>query len=253
MPVDSEPQRPRAGLVARARSLWRGLGPAGPLLLVATGGPLLGLLLLVGAAATWTPWFEAGGLGEGALFFALGTLTAACCLLPTHATSLLAGYLFGAGAGSALGFAVVLAAAALGYGLFSRLVGGRVLAAIAASDKAQRVHGALLGRGFGRTVWLVALLRLSPLMPFAATNVLMASLGVRAPAFLCATALGIAPRAVGVALVGGQLSELDWRAGGSSAWSTGLAVLATVAVIWWVGKVAGRALRRETESVRGDA
>ncbi|MGC6488043.1 MAG: VTT domain-containing protein, partial [Planctomycetota bacterium] len=233
--------------------LWRGLGPAGPLLLLATGGPLLGLLVLVGASAAWTPWFEPADLAAGALFFALATVAAACCLMPTHATSLLAGYLFGAAAGAALGFVVVLAAAAVGYGLFARLVGDRVLGAVSSSDDARRVHTALLGRSFARTVWLVALLRLSPLMPFAATNLMMAALGVRVRAFLCATALGIAPRSIGVALVGAQLSTLDWQAGRGSAWSTGLAVVATVLVIWWVGKISGRALRRETDAGGGDA
>lgn len=244
---------PRSGLVARARALWRGLGLAGPLLLVATGGPLLGLLVLVGTSAAWTPWFEPAGAPAAGLFLVLGVSLAAFCLVPTHATSLLAGYLFGAAWGATLGFAVVLAAAAVGYGLFARLVGGGVLAAVASSGDAQRVHAALLGRGFGRTVWLVTLLRLSPLMPFAATNLLMAALGVRASAFLCATALGIAPRSIGVALVGAQLSSLDWQAGGGSAWSTWLAVVATVVVVWWVGKVAGRALRRETGASRGGA
>ena len=119
-----------------------------------------------------------------------------------------------------------------------------MLDAVAASDDAQRVHGALLGRGFGRTVWLIALLRLSPVMPFAATNLLMAALGVRAAAFLSATAIGIAPRSIGVALVGAQLSELDWRAGGS-VWSNVLAVAATLVVLWWVGRAARRALRQE--------
>ena len=99
-------------------------------------------------------------------------------------------------------------------------------------------------------MWLVALLRLSPLMPFAATNVLMAALGVRPAAFLCASSVGIAPRVIGVALVGAQLSELDWRAGGG-AWSSALAVVATLIVVWWVGKAAGRALRREVEGGGG--
>ena len=72
----------------------------------------------------------------------------------------------------------------------------------------------------------------------------MASLGVRPGAFLCATSIGIAPRSIGVALVGAQLSELDWQAGGS-VWSTVLAVAATLAVLWWVGRAARRALRQE--------
>lgn len=242
--MSHQPEPPRRGLIARARLAWRGLGPAGPLLLVATGGPVVGLLALVAAAGAWLPWFETAGVAEGAAFVALGVGLAAGCMLPTHATSLLAGYVFGAAWGCAMGFGVVMLAAALGYAVFSRLVGGRVLDAIASSERARRVHAALLGQGFGRTVWLVALLRLSPLMPFAATNVLMASLGVRPGAFLCATGIGIAPRCIGVALVGAQLSELDWQAGGS-VWSSVLAVAATLAVLWWVGRAARRALRQE--------
>ena len=243
MPPGPEPAK-RRGVSARARELWRGLGPAGPLLLVATGGPLAGLLALVLTSASWTPWFAPAGAVEGVVFLLAGVALAACCLMPTHATSLLAGYVFGAAWGAAMGFGVVVLAAAVGYAVFSRLVGGRVLDAIASSERARRVHAALLGQGFGRTVWLVALLRLSPLMPFAATNVLMASLGVRPGAFLCATSIGIAPRSIGVALVGAQLSELDWQAGGS-VWSTVLAVAATLAVLWWVGRAARRALRQE--------
>ncbi|MEC9048650.1 MAG: VTT domain-containing protein [Planctomycetota bacterium] len=235
---------PRPGLVARARACWRGLGPAGPLLVIAGGGPLLGLLALVATAGSWLPLFEGGGAAAAAAFLALGGLLAACCMTPTHATSLVAGYVFGALWGCLLGFAVVLIAAALGRGLFARLVGARVLDAIAASDDARRVHRALLGRGFWRTVWLIALLRLSPLMPFAATNVLMASFGVRAGAFLCATAIGIAPRVIGVALVGAELSELDWGVD-ARAWPAVVSVAATVGVLWWIGVAAGRALRRE--------
>lgn len=246
MPQDPTPA-PQQSLVGRVLACWRGLGPAGPLLLLAGGGPIVGLFALVATASTWLPWFEAGGAAEAGAFLALGVVLAAACLTPTHATSLVAGYVFGALGGATLGFSVVLLAAALGRGLFARVVGGSVLEAIAASDNARRVHEAMLGQGFGRTVWLVALLRLSPLMPFAATNLLMASFGVRPTAFLCATALGIAPRSVGVALVGAELSELDWQASGSL-WSSILAIAATVGVLWWVGKVAGHALRREVGS-----
>ena len=65
-----------------------------------------------------------------------------------------------------------------------------------------------------------------------------------------ATARNIGLAWMGVALVGAQLSELDWRAGGG-AWSTALAVVATLLVVWWVGKAAGRALRREVEGGGG--
>jgi uncharacterized membrane protein YdjX (TVP38/TMEM64 family) len=244
-PAPKQKPRLRSRWLERLLALWRGLGPAGPLLLVAAGGPLLGLTALVATASSWLPWFAPGGPVELGVFWISAVVTAACCLAPTHATSLLAGYLFGAWAGVICGFSAVVVAAAVGYALWSRLVGARVLQAIAASDDARGVHAALLGRGFWRTVWLIALLRLSPLMPFAATNLLMASLGVRPVAFLCATAVGIAPRSIGVALVGAQLSELDWRAGGGG-WTAWLALAATVAVVFWIGRIAGLALRRQT-------
>ncbi|MFN3240986.1 MAG: TVP38/TMEM64 family protein [Planctomycetota bacterium] len=251
MPDDDAPSR-RPGLVGRVRGLLRALGPAGPLLLFASGGPLVGLIVLVATSASWLPWFEGGGGGEVLVFWLVGVALAAGCLMPTHATSLLAGYLFGTWLGTTVGFSVVLVAASVGFSLWSRVVGGRVLEAIAVSPNARRVHAALLGRSFGRTVWLIALLRLSPLMPFAATNLLMAAFGVRSWAFLCATMIGIAPRSVGVALVGAQLSELDWKAGGSL-WSTALAIVATVAVVVWIGRIARRALRHETERLGDDA
>lgn len=251
MPDDDAPSR-RPGLVSRVRGLLRALGPAGPLLVLATGGPLVGLVVLVASSSAWLSWFQDPGVVEVLTFWVLGVVLAAGCMMPTHATSLLAGYLFGTGLGTMVGFLVVLVAASVGFSLWSRIVGSRVLDAIAASPNAQRVHAALLGRSFWRTVWLIALLRLSPLMPFAATNLLMASFGVRSWAFLCATSIGIAPRSIGVALVGAQLSDLDWKAGGS-VWSTVLAIVATVAVVVWIGRVARSALRRETEGLGDDA
>jgi len=250
--TDDDVPSKRPGLVERGRRLLRALGPAGPLLLVASGGPLLGLVVMVATSSSWLGWFEDPGLLEMAVFWVLAVVLAAGCMMPTHATSLLAGYLFGGGLGTFVGFTVVLVAAAVGFSLWSRVVGSRVLDGIAASPNSRRVHRALLGRGFWRTVWLIALLRLSPLMPFAATNLLMAAFGVRSWAFLCATMIGIAPRSIGVALVGAQLSELDWKAG-ASVWSTVLAIVATVAVVVWIGRVAGRALRRETEGLEDDA
>ncbi|MCK5941205.1 MAG: VTT domain-containing protein [Planctomycetes bacterium] len=213
--------------------------------MLATVGPVLGLVAMAATSDRWLPWFAVGGGVEVMLFGAVATALAAGCLMPTHATSLLAGYLFGAWLGTLVGFLVVVVAAAVGFALWSRLVGARVLDAIAASSNARRVHAALLGRGFWRTTWLISLLRLSPLMPFAATNLLMASFGVRSHAFLLATAIGIAPRAIGVALVGAELSELDWRAG-AGGWSTVVAIAATVLVLALTGRIAARALRRET-------
>lgn len=234
---------------ARLRRLLVELGPTAPLLFVSMAGPLLGAVVLAATTAWWRPWFGADA-GSVVAFWLAGALATAGCLLPTHATSLVAGYLFGGVLGSVVAWLVVLLAASASYAFWQRWVGSRAVQALAGSPRALLVHRALLGRGFRRTVWLVALLRLSPLMPFAGTNLLLAAFGVRPLPFVLATVLGTTPRAVGVAIVGAELSDLDWRAGGPS-WTTWLAISATLLAVFVVGRIARAALRRETGAVAG--
>lgn len=231
-------------MLARIRDLVRGLGSAGPWLLVAGGGPLLGLFVFTATYKTWLPLF-ADDMPSAAAFLAIGALLSAFCLVPTQLTSLVAGYLFGSWLGSIVGFLVAWVAAVIGFRLWSRVLGTRVLATIAQSPKAERVHRALFGCSSWRTTWLIALLRLSPTMPFAATNLLMAALGVRVWPFLLATAIGIAPRSVVVSLVGAELPEFDWQVGGNR-WTTVLAIVATVVVLVLISRIARNALRLET-------
>lgn len=244
MPHDPSPT-PRTTWWARIRSIVRGLGPAGPLFLVAAGGPLLGMLCLTATSTTWLPWFG-DGLDSVLTFWVIGAVMAGLCLVPTQVVSLVAGYLFGAGIGSVVGLLVVLVAAIIGFQLWSRVVGTRVLEAIGKEPRAYLVHRALLGRSTARTIWLIALLRLSPVMPFAGTNLLMASFGVRGPVFLVATVLGVGPRLVAVALLGSELSEFQWDATGSR-WPTVVAIVATLLFIVVISRIAKNALRRETE------
>lgn len=219
------------------------LGPAAPLFVAAVLGPLLGAALLAATAPQWLPWF--GPDVGSAVGFGLGAaVAAAACLLPTHATSLVAGYLFGAAAGAVVAWSVVLTAAALGYASLRPLVGERALQALAGSPRALALHRALLGAGFWRSASLIALVRLSPVLPFAATNLLLAAFGVRGGTFLLATVVGVTPRAVGAAWVGAGLSQLDWDAG-SAPWTTVLTIVATVAALLVVGRIARGALRRQ--------
>lgn len=249
MPDSDEPAaRPRP--LARLGRTLRDLGPAAPLFALAVVGPVVGAAAVAATAALWLPWFGAD-VGSVVAYWLGGAALAAACLLPTHATSFCAGYLFGGALGALVAWLVVLLAAAVGFAVWHRLVGQRAVAAIASSPAALRVHAALLGRGCLRTTALITLLRLSPVLPFAATNLLMAAFGVRASAFLAATVVGITPRAIGVALVGAELSEFDWNAGGDR-WSTLLAVAATLAAVVVVGRIARTALRNAVPGVEGD-
>ena len=234
---------------ARWRHRLRELGPAAPWFVVAMVGPLLGSLLVAATVSTWRPWFG-DDLGSAVAFVLAGAVAAGACLLPTHATSMVAGFVFGAGTGSLLAWLVALLAAVVGYSLWTPLVGERALRALADSPRGLAVHRALLGAGPLRAVQVIALLRLSPLLPFAATNLLLAAFGVRGSVFLLATMLGITPRVLAGAWIGANLQQLDWSAG-SSPWTTGLAIAATVVAVVWIGRLAARALRTATADGAG--
>ena len=241
----SEPSESAPSRFARARAAVAGLGAAGPLFVVATVGPALGAAALAATAGAWLPRLGPDA-GSAAAFAALGVLAAAGCLLPTHATSLVAGFVFGHLAGSGLALLVVALAALLGYLLLGRLAGGGLRASVLAAPKARAVHDALLARGAARAGWLIALLRLSPLLPFAATNLLLAALGVRIGTFLLATVVGITPRAVAMALVGAEMQAFDLAAGPGDGWRA-LALATSLLVVVVVTRSARQALQRELD------
>jgi uncharacterized membrane protein YdjX (TVP38/TMEM64 family) len=234
---------------ARWRRTLRELGPAAPWFVVAIAGPLLGSVLVATTVDIWRPWFD-GGLGSALAFLVAGAVAAGGCLLPTHVTSMVAGFVFGSSTGSVLAFLVAVLAAVFGYALWTPLVGERALRALADSPRGLAVHRVLLGAGSARAVQVIALLRLSPLLPFAATNLLLAAFGVRRPVFLLATMLGITPRVLAGALIGAGLAELDWNAR-SQPWLTVLAISATVAAVVVIGRLAARALRQAAAGAPG--
>jgi uncharacterized membrane protein YdjX (TVP38/TMEM64 family) len=237
------PPPARPPLHVRVRAVLADLGPAAPMCVVACAGPLLGVAVLAATTSVWSGWFG-DGIVSALVFVGIGIVATAGCLLPTHATSLVAGYLFGGWLGSLVAWLVIVLAAMFAFWLLRHLVGERVVQAIARSQRGEIVHRALFGRGFLRTAWLVALLRLSPLLPFAASNLLFAALGVQGRTFVIATVVGVTPRALAVAWLGAGLSELDWNASGSWVW-TAVAIGVTVLVLWVAGRSARAALRRE--------
>jgi uncharacterized membrane protein YdjX (TVP38/TMEM64 family) len=246
MQVDA-PRPDPTPLRERLRRCSSAFGGALPWVLAATGGPLLGVVVLAATAGRWLPIFGAD-IASAALFVALGSFAAAACLLPTHATSLVAGFVFGPLYGPLLAWLVILLAATAGYLGLRTLVGERAVAALARAPRAAAVHAALFGAGARRSFALVALLRLSPLLPFGVTNVLLAAVRLPLRVFVPATLAGITPRAAGVALLGAELQALDLSAG-PGAWWTVLAIVATVVVLWQIGRLARTALRARLPGV----
>jgi uncharacterized membrane protein YdjX (TVP38/TMEM64 family) len=70
------------------------------------------------------------------------------------------------------------------------------------------IRRALIGGSNLRTTGIITLLRLSPLLPFETSNVVLSMCGVRPLPFFVGTMLGIAPRAAAIVWVASTMREL---------------------------------------------
>jgi uncharacterized membrane protein YdjX (TVP38/TMEM64 family) len=225
------------------------LGFVGPLALFATVLPVIGGLLILGwlnslgeglrQFGTWAPW---AFIGSAAL---LGGLS----LAPTHGLSLLSGYAFGLSQGLPIALTGLVCAATLGFLIKSLIARKKVMGIILEKPASRAIHRALVNDRFWRAFLIVTLVRLSPVAPFAVTNLLMASTGVRWPPFLLGTAVGMFPRCSALVSIGGLLAQLGPDAEQTLPnWLIWVSIVATIAVLVLIGVWSRRALKRLTDA-----
>lgn len=221
----------------------RELGPFGILLGASALLPLLGSAALLLVA----PELEARvpALGAWAMPVVIVAVGLACgfALLNTQAAALLLGYLFGFWQGLGLVFAGIVLAAWLGFLLAGRLSGHGLEQAIQTRPKLARVH-ALLATDTRGALTTTALLRISPLVPFASVNVVLAAARVRFSAFFLGTCMGVIPRTILVVITGAELASFDPDAPVDQRWRIGLILVSSVLLFVWIGWMTRRALRQ---------
>ncbi len=210
---------------------------------------LLGFWLLarLGPAGEWL----ASHPGEGIwIYIGLFALCSGIGLLPTYAQAILGGWVFGLSYGVPAALAGFAGGAFLGY-LVTRVVAKQsVETYIAKRPRAAVVRESLIGHGFGKTMLVVALLRMPPNSPFALSNLAMAATGVRLAPFLLGTILGMTPRtviAVWLAHAAASTGATDIQSfvkqpGGG--WMLAIGVGSTLVVVAIIGQMAKAALRR---------
>ncbi|MGB0766524.1 MAG: TVP38/TMEM64 family protein [Phycisphaeraceae bacterium] len=223
--------------------------PSGVVLLSALG-PGVGSVVVLTLAIANTDALRGGGLGIAALLLIGGALGCGLALLPTHVLSLLCGWSFGL----PVGLLIVLSAATLGspvgYALGHALAGPGLMRVIANNRKGAAICDAIARTSKPRAFFLVALLRLSPVVPYGSTNVLAALFNVSVLPFILGTFVGLAPRAAAVVLLGTGLERLDSDAP-VSPWLWGLGIAATLLamiVMSWAAKRALNQLAGESEA-----
>jgi len=218
-------------------------GALGPVALLTGLGPLVGTFVLASTAPLWLDSFRNLGAAQIPLFLVLTTVLAAYSLTPTHASSLLGGMVFGLGLGSVMALLGTAMAAALGFVTLRFFLRDKALEALAHHPRAEAIHRELDQGHDLRTIALLALIRLSPVVPFATTNLLMSTTGVRMLPFLIGSVLGLAPRVIAVVWIGSSLTELDLSQAADRRLFV-LGVVATAGLIWILSAVAKRGLAR---------
>jgi uncharacterized membrane protein YdjX (TVP38/TMEM64 family) len=221
------------------------LGRSAPVALAAIALPVSGSVATVAAAPLIGPWLrEQGWLGV-CLFLTAYITLGAFALAPTYSTSLLAGWAFGFRVAFPTVVVGTAVAALLGYLLARRIAHKRVASTFAAHPTWEVVRKALTQERPLKTLWIVFLLRLSPVLPFGTTNVLMATTGVPLAIYFFGTVLGLAPRVGLIALAAAGAEKLDFDSA-QSWWLLAGGLVATAVCILVFAIVGKHALDRAT-------
>lgn len=220
-------------------------------LLVIVGLVALARLLPV---AQWVEWLR-GEVEErgfaGVLWFGLAYFLAALLFVPGSALTLVAGAVFGLALGTALVWIAATLAAAVAFLLARHLARAKVERLAERYPRFRAVDEAIAKGGWR----IVALLRLSPVIPFSAGNYLYGLTQVRFVPYVLASCVAMLPGTflyVYLGHVGGAglqaLGAEQPTAGG--VWKTVLLVLglvATIVVMVYVTRQARAALREREQ------
>ncbi len=233
----------------RALAVYEKVGPAALLGLAWTSMPaVLGILLLanIGPISDLLHTNKAAGWAGYVVVF---IFSAGVGFLPTYGQSILGGWVFGFAAGfpgAMLGF---VGGSLIGYGIAHRVSRHKVEDLLESNARSRAVRDALIGHGFWRTLGIVTLIRVPPNSPFALTNLVMASAGVKLLPYALGTLIGMAPRtgiAVALAAAGRAsgardiqefIEEQPW-------WAVPAGVVAFMVVLGVIGLIANKALHQ---------
>ena len=228
--------------VERLGTLFRRLGPAGPMAALALALPPVGATLLLGQLSHVAPALRHHAMGPIFCVLAFGLL-GGLGLLPSYVLSIFTGWCFGLAGGFVTAMVGFATAVLLAHAIASRASGRKVVELIEARPEFRAVYDALLGGSPLRAVFVVALLRLLPFPPFPLTSVMLASAGVRRGSFVVGSLLGMAPSCLVVASVAAGLERLDFSPA-RQPWMLAGAVASILLVFSVISHIARQALRR---------
>jgi len=233
-------------------ALFKRLGPAGPLAIIAVTLPALGGFLLLASMNPAGKWLKSHG-DAGILIYASGfALAAGLAILPTYSLAALGGWAFGMTTGFLAALAGFTGGSIIGYLTGRAASGERVEALIEEQPRWATIRDALIGNKTRRnplkTLLIITLLRLPPNSPFAMTNLVLASFRVPFLLYVLGTAIGMAPRTLLVAFLASKIQSevFDPNAVSSPKWLIPVGVVMLVAVFAVLNHIAKKALAAAT-------
>lgn len=191
--------------------------------------PFVGLAVLATTQAVWLPLLQDDAVSKIAFVVIAATLSGLACV-SAQVAAVVSGFAFGFVPGALFASIAVCGGGLVGYIALRPLTNRSWQRIVARRPLAQSVHEALLVADRKTATTVTTLLRLSPVMPFAGTNMLMAAAGVPLIPFLVGTLLGFAPLALAASFAGATLAELRLDGGAAPAIWVTLALLLGSAV-----------------------
>ncbi len=189
--------------------------------------PIIGLSVFLGVIYQVSPWLEANPeIGVPAFIITISVMSG-LAILPTNIVGMTSGWAFGFPVGLATMLAAIGGAVALNFFISRRLAGKNFDQIIKEKPKLRVIHQALLDGNMYKVIIIIALLRISPATPFAATNFMISASGVSMKSYLLGTVLGYLPRTSATVFVGSSLSRLNFEQPRET-WLIILGILATI-------------------------
>lgn len=239
-------------------TVFRKLGPAGWVAIIAATMPVAGGFVLLGSLGVVAPWLRGHEFAGVALYSSAFVVLAGFALLPTYAQAVLGGWAFGFWVGFPAALLGFFGASLIGYEVGRRASGDRALSLLDEHPKWRAVRDALVGgeqgAGFFRTLGIVTLIRLPPNSPFAITNIVLSSVRVPRLPYALGTLFGMAPRTgVAVFLANAVRSEIQGGAFDADSiekpwWFWPGAIGASIAVFAILYLIGSRAIARIASS-----
>ena len=218
-PNQSEPSKDEWGEQIHQESIGeiiKRLGPAawlGIAWAVLPGIAGITLLVNMGSATRWLVGTdETPGLSRPAgiaVYIGIFIISAGCGLLPTVSQAILAGFAFGVLWGFPAALVGFAGASLVGYFIANRVARDKIEGEIHKHPKAEIIRDAFIKHGKVRALLILTLIRVPPNSPFALTNYVMATTGVKLVPFLIATIMGMAPRTFAAVWIGAQVESWD--------------------------------------------